>query len=122
METENQLIEKPAQRFIPNLPRDAISRLFAVMTTTYPSFQPNSEMVADWTSRLKRIPDNAISYAQHIMIEPHPKYAPTIGEFKKLCKDNAPRAQQSDLTCKHCRGSLVGQYHADACTGGRFQP
>lgn len=60
------------------------------MRASYPTFlKDESADVARrmWLAHLNEFDDEAIESAASRMIEEHPTFAPTIGEFKLLCKN-----------------------------------
>ena len=66
-----------------------INQLFATLSVTYPTFlrgdQRPDELKRMWSAHLGEIPEERIERAARAMIDQHPTFAPTIGEFKLLC-------------------------------------
>lgn len=66
----------------------AAGELLSSMIDLYPSFKIESPAAIKniWAAHLSEFSPEAIRKAASRMIDKHPTFAPTIGEFKQLCR------------------------------------
>ena len=78
-----------------------INQLFATMLVQYPTFLKNeqreSEVKRMWAAHLSECNDDQILRAATAMIDIHPTFAPTIGDFKKLIRETRARPEHQDF-------------------------
>jgi len=86
--------------------RQAINALFATMKVAYPHFlkdQLESDAKRMWALHLNDFSVNRIEVAAMAMVDSHPSFAPTIGEFKVILEelsvapqyDESPRLERT---------------------------
>ena len=88
-----------------------------MMKVTYPNFlRDQDETTAKrlWWTHIENIDP----------VNEFPKFAPTIGEFKKLCRGQASAQQtpQGLPICPKCRSYTITQRHYYVCETGSVQP
>ena len=67
--------------------KETINKLFGVIKVAYPNFlnnQNESETKRMWLMHLGGYAESKIESAAGIMVDRHPTWPPTLGEFKKL--------------------------------------
>lgn len=105
-----------------------VNKIFAMLRITYPTFLKNeneTETKRLWFSHLESFSEDKIDAALKIMPDEFPKFAPTVGEFKKLCRGQASAGQkppQGLPICPKCRSYTITQRHHDVCETGSVQP
>ena len=74
-----------------------INQLFATLSVTYPTFlrvdQRPDDLKRMWAAHLEEFSDARIEQAARSMIDEHPTFPPTIGEFKRLCNQGWERPE-----------------------------
>jgi hypothetical protein len=79
----------------------AINRLFATIKHTYPHFlkdQQESLVKKLWRSHLAEAQPDQIAKAARLMVDRHPSFPPTIGEFRALIREvNTARPEHRDI-------------------------
>jgi hypothetical protein len=99
-----------------------------MMKVTYPNFlRDQDETTAKrlWWTHIENIDPVKIEKALRDMVDEYPKFAPTVGEFKKLCRGQASAVQkppQGLPICPKCRSYTITQRHYDLCETGSVQP
>lgn len=63
-------------------------QLLTMMLEWYPQFKPENPSTTRevWAAHLREYSPSTIERAMKVMIDAHPQWAPTIGQFKQLCK------------------------------------
>ena len=94
METVNQIINRPqqnSQQTWSGEQKEMINRIFATIKVLYPTNawknQDESQTKRMWLAHLsKELPDH-VDKALLALVDHHPTFAPTLGEFKKLLRE-----------------------------------
>ena len=109
----------------PPLQREVIARLFAILQMSYKKFitADDDELALSnlWAFQLAKTSSRAIEGAMRTMIDQHPKFAPTVGEFKLLAKSFEAKNHSDAEICDTCHGGMNTQFHANECGNGRYQ-
>jgi len=96
--------------------------LFTMLKLSYPHFMKDQEMAPAmrlWHQHLASFDVERIKSAAMTVIDHHPTFAPTVGEFKKLVA--ASRIRPAGLAlelapiCPGCRSTRNSQRHKDEC-------
>jgi hypothetical protein len=98
-----------------------------MLRITYPTFLKNeneTETKRLWFSHLESFSEDKIDAALKIMPDEFPKFAPTIGEFKKLCRGqaSAEKPPQGLPICTKCRSYTITQRHFEMCVEKSIEP
>ena len=94
METVNQIINRPQQNLRQTWSgeqKEMINRIFATIKVLYPTNawknMDESQTKRMWLAHLsKELPDQ-VDKALLALVDHHPTFAPTLGEFKKLLRE-----------------------------------
>ena len=102
--------------------KNSVKELFAVLKLTYPHFMKDQDTVPAmrlWHQHLSDFSVEQIQAAAVAVIDHHPTFPPTIGEFKKLVASSRVRpgglAIEMAPICPKCRSVRNSQRHKDEC-------
>ena len=98
-----------------------------MMKVTYPNFlrgQDETSTKRLWWTHLEGTDPKKIDSALRDMVEHYPKFAPTIGEFKKLIREQVTETNQVQglPICKTCKATKVTRRHFEMCVEKSIEP
>jgi hypothetical protein len=101
--------------------------VFAMLRLTYPTFLKNeaeTETKRLWFSHLESFSEDKIDAALKMMPNEFPKFPPTIGEFKKLIREQLTETniRHGLAICSTCRSTKVSRRHQDMCIEKTIEP
>jgi hypothetical protein len=104
-----------------------INKVFAMIRLTYPTFLKNeaeTETKRLWFSHLESFSEDKIDAALKMMPDEFPKFPPTIGEFKKLIREQLTETniRHGLAICSTCRSTKVSRRHQDMCIEKTIEP
>ncbi len=125
MRNQNQTLSAAEARLssqAEEIGKSIIDKLFGTLKLQYPTFlngQPEIETKRIWFAHLQSYRIEHIEAAALLAPERFPRFAPTIGEFKKLLAEiNTPKpgtAIEMSNFCSQCRADRRSQRHVDVC-------
>ena len=100
-----------------------MDQLFGRLKLAYPNFlYGETDLVPHkkfWLQELGYYQDQDITKAAGQMTFDHPAKAPTVGQFKILCRrakaERTPDEPEVDYVCGVCLSHLKSQHHQDEC-------
>lgn len=97
-----------------------INKVFAVLKVTYPTFLKNADETQTkrlWFTHLEMFSFEKVDQALKDMPDVYPTFPPTVGEFKKLIRDQRQGPLKIELQeiCPDCRSTRVTSRHFKMC-------